>query len=201
MKLSAKYYRHFVLDRPFKVLSSSEAALNLATSAEILRERLSGTKHDLWDSRKFYVAPMRIDFAKELKTKNESDWSALEVDLVMFRCFSTMGGLDTFKYISHPFFANCANYNENAGWMSESHVILGKFEQFSRTDFELSQYTALLDAIESFAALEIAIDSEEEYHGRFVTAGKINVLQMRLYKDACRLFAFANEQRGIKTVQ
>ena len=118
---------------------------------------MGGVEHDLWVGDHFNVAPARLEKTKAIKAKGFTAMTPRELDYVMFKCMTTMGGPDTFKALL-PRFVRALAASPREGWTADARVLLGKLKM---ADFDLwprRQRAAAAAAIEHLAAYLLELD-------------------------------------------
>ncbi len=106
----------------------------------------STATHDFWRGEDYHVAPSRREFAEDIRNKDLDDLSDLELNLLMFRVMTTMGGPDTLKFLLPRFYA-AYFANPMFGWTSEPFVVKGKLERAGFDVWTEDQKTSALQAL------------------------------------------------------
>lgn len=140
-------------------MSVEAAQVHLRQAAEKLRDVLAESTHDLWEGDRLNVAPTRFDAVDRLRSKGVRAWDSHDLDFVMFKCMTTMGGEQTFRSVLPRFLLAVAD-SPFEGWTVESHVLLSKAQLASLANWRPTQLEALSEALVAFACLERAIEQE-----------------------------------------
>ena len=136
--------------------SIESACEELAATADDLQAAFTGVEHDLWIGNEFNVAPTRIDEAKGLRAKGFAAWTDRDLDYVMFKCMTTMGGEATFKFIL-PRFLTAVSRHPNYGWTSQSHVLNSKLENVDVSKLTPKEALAVSKALVAYARTRVGI--------------------------------------------
>jgi len=126
---------------------------------EALERVLAKVEHDLWIGDDLNVAPTRVKEAKAIRNKGMDRLDDQDIDYVMFKCMTTMGGVNTFKFLL-PRFIRAVLANPFYGWTSEAHVLLNKLKT---ADFEAwpgPERAAAAEALEVLAQTFILIEED-----------------------------------------
>ncbi len=123
---------------------------------------LHGVQHDLWKGEVLNVAPTRIAKTKELRKKGVENFTAEDLDFVMFKVMTTMGGEASFKFFLPRFLRSVLTFPDCLGWVTVSHVLLSKLELLDLDSWKKSETVALLTALEAFALFEWSVDVDSQ---------------------------------------
>ncbi len=134
---------------------------DLNVAAAELRSQLASAQHDLWtNSGTFNVADTRVDDAERLQKKGVANWIERDLDYVMFKCMTTMGGAPTFWFIL-PRFLQAVAQNPDYGWTSQTHVLSSKIAMLDLSKLTRAQASAMREALCAYAKLEWAMEQDE----------------------------------------
>lgn len=128
---------------------------------DALDRLFAAADHDLWIGDDFNVAPTRIAETKAIRAKGVDQLDDGDLDYVMFKCMTTMGGVATFKFFL-PRFIRAVLANPFYGWTSEAHVLMNKLRTAGFEAWSLSERATTADALEVLAQTYILIDESEE---------------------------------------
>lgn len=127
-----------------------------------LNAAFSGQRHDLDLARN--VSPNRKEWIEGLLAKGLDQLDAQDLDLLVFRAISTVGGASTFKYalarflsvmIVQPAYADIAT--------SDAHMILPKLDHAKFQDWPKAERQAILEALELWADRRLIAATSEGY--------------------------------------
>lgn len=116
--------------------------------------------HDLWTANQLNVAPTRFRETKAIRAKGVDHLDERDLDYVMSKCMTTMGGLDTFKFFL-PRFIRAVLANPHYGWTSEAHVLMSKLNTAAFENWPASERVVVAEAIEILAQTYILINEDE----------------------------------------
>jgi hypothetical protein len=95
---------------------------------------------------------------KELRKRGVQNLTAEDLDFVMFKVMTTMGGEASFRFFLPRFLRSVLTFPDFLGWVTGSHVLLSKVELLDLDSWKKSERMALLSALEAFAMFEWSID-------------------------------------------
>src|SRR5690606_563507 len=98
---------------------------------------------------------------RRLRAKGVASWTDRDLDYVMFKSMTTMGGERTFKFVL-PRFLAAASRHPDYGWTSQSHVLKSKLEMIGAASLTADQARAMSDALTAYARLEWAFARESD---------------------------------------
>jgi hypothetical protein len=139
------------------LLETARADLKRATGA--LSVAFESVHHDLWEGNALNVAPTRIEKTRELRSKGVQHFTDRDLDYVMFKTMTTMGGEASFKFFLPRFLNSVLAYPSNLGWASGSHVLLSKCKKIEFESWTALERGSIFDALEAFAVFEWAIEA------------------------------------------
>ena len=129
-----------------------------------LNAAFSGQQHDLVVGSRLNVSPNRKEWIEGLLAKGLDQINARDLDLLVFRAISTVGGVSTFKYalarflsvmIEAPAYAHMAT--------SDAHMILPKLDHAAFQDWPEAERRAILEALELWADRRLIAATSESY--------------------------------------
>jgi hypothetical protein len=129
-----------------------------------LNAAFSGQQHDMVVGGQGNVAPNRKDWIAGLLAKGLDQLNAQDLDLLVFRAISTVGGVATFKFalarflsvmIEAPAYGNVAT--------SDAHMILPKLEHARFEDWPAAERQAILEALELWADRRLITATSQGY--------------------------------------
>lgn len=129
-----------------------------------LNAAFSGQRHDLALGSRGNVSPNRKAWIEDLLAKGLDQLSAHDLDLLVFRAISTVGGVATFKYALARFLSvmiEAPAYGDIA--TSDAHMILPKLEHAAFQDWPKAERRAILEALELWADRRLIAATSEGY--------------------------------------
>jgi len=144
---------------PAMMTSEIKARDSLFEAAVRLEQAFCDAPIGLWDGDKLKVAPTRVAKAAELRAKGVQNWSSHDLDFVMFKCMTTMGDENTFKFLAPRFFKAYACDTDYLGWTSGPHVFLSKLQMLDLKLWKQSDIEPLFDAIQKYVFLNSLLAS------------------------------------------
>ncbi len=128
-----------------------------------LRVAFGGQPHDLSQVDAANVAPDRRAWVAGLLAGGLDRLSAEDLDLLVFRAISTVGGTATFKFALSRFLAVmllAPAYAASA--VSDAFVILPKLDHARFEAWPIAERQAILDALELWSGRRLAADPADE---------------------------------------
>lgn len=129
-----------------------------------LEAAFAGITHDLWVEEGFNVAPTRLEEAQRIRAKGIDNLTPAEIDYVMFKSITTMGGVGTFKYLLPRFLRAVLSGFLDAGAV-DTRVLLGKLEIAEFASWPAQQRKATASALRHLAERLILLDLDEPGEG------------------------------------
>ena len=120
----------------------------------------AGIEHDLWIGDDLNVAPAGVAETNLFRDKGVDRLDDRDLDYVMFKCITTMGGVDTFKFFL-PRFIRAVLANPFYGWTFEAHVLMNKLKTADFEAWPMPERATTAEAIEILAQTYILIDEDE----------------------------------------
>ena len=102
----------------------------------------------------------RIRVARMLATR-PANWSEEDIDLVIFRAMTTLGGPETFKWIL-PHFLERSVASPHYGWMIVSEVLADKLDHAGFDAWSETQRKAALGMLRAWLAARPAYEEDAE---------------------------------------
>ena len=102
----------------------------------------------------------RIRVARMLATR-PADWSEEDIDLVIFRAMTTLGGPETFKWIL-PYFLERSVASPFHGWMLVSDVLAGKLDDAGFDTWPEAQRMAAHEMLRAWLATRPPYEDDAE---------------------------------------
>ena len=137
-----------------------EPASDSLAKLEALDRAFAGIEHDLWTGGVLNVAPSRVRETKAMRAKGVDQLDNHDLDYLMFKCMTTMGGVNTFKFFL-PRFIRAVLATPSFAWMSEAHVLMSKLNTAEFETWPSSEKTATAEALEVLAQAYIMLNEDE----------------------------------------
>lgn len=134
---------------------------------EVILSRLSAAfgdqPHDLRLEGRINVAPDRRDWVEGLLAGGLDRLSPEDLDLLVYRAISTVGGTPTFKFALSRFLAVMLLAPAyGAGAVSDAFVILSKLDHARFETWPPEERRAILEALELWAARRLDADPTDD---------------------------------------
>ncbi|WP_296595050.1 hypothetical protein [Phenylobacterium sp.] len=127
-----------------------------------LNAAFSGQRHDLAIGRN--VSPDRTEWIEGLLAKGMDRLDGHDIDLLVFRAISTVGGVATFKFALARFLSVMIQAPAYSSMTtSDAHMILPKLEHAAFETWPKEERRAILEALELWADRRIIEATSEGY--------------------------------------
>ncbi|MFN7924624.1 MAG: hypothetical protein U0Q16_31265, partial [Bryobacteraceae bacterium] len=139
--------------------SSQRLGSGSRKAAVALADGLQDARHDLWQGDILNVAPARTEHAMRFRKKGVHNLSPGDLDFLMCKVLTTMGGEASFKFFLPRFLSGVVTFPDFGSWATNSHVLLSKLECINLNSWKRREQVALLAALEAFAVFEWSIEA------------------------------------------
>lgn len=129
-----------------------------------LNSAFSGQPHDIVGGERGNVSPNRKEWIEGLLARGMDQLSGADLDLLVFRAISTVGGVPTFKFALARFLSvmiQAPAYRETA--TSDAHIILPKLDHAGFELWPKAERRAILEALELWADRRLIEATSEGY--------------------------------------
>jgi len=123
-----------------------------------LENAFASIAHDLWLDETYNVASTRLKFATAIRKRHLDDLTDSEIDYLMFKVITTMGGVNTLKFLLPRYFAAWFS-NIDGAWCVDINLAKSKLEMAKFDEWPAPQIKSTLEAMRIAAHHEI--QSEE----------------------------------------
>ncbi len=129
----------------------------IAKAMAVLDAAFAHQHHDMWTGERINASPLRQDEVRALRKRDLDRLTLNDLDQLVFKSVSTIGGVPTFKFFYGRFLS--AVIRAHDACVSDSYVVLPKLEAADFDQWPDAEKAAVLDAMDIWATQRLAFDA------------------------------------------